>query len=414
MLVPRSPIVRSATGLLAALSLAPLAADTSVDTSVEFACLTPPPRIVPAGDPSPLALDGPTDDGSLVDVLVVFTPAAAVAATGAIEDQIQSWIDETNGFYLASGVAHRVRLVHAASIAYATTGNILTDVARLKAKNDGFLDSVHPLRDAVGADLVLLVVASGSAGVGYQMDVLSTSFEDCAFSTISLTEESRVFAHEAGHNMGLGHDHTLGAQAVVCDAFGYRNAAPEQFRTIMSSPPGEKINLFSSPALAAGGFPLGISGTGCPDDAADAVRALGETVPFVANFRVSTDGGSAFSDFGFAHAGSAGLPVLVGAGTLVPGFDLSVSLSSAAPSASALLLVAFGSTPVPFKGGTLAAFPFALALSLGTDAGGGFAVPFVWPEGIPAGTELVLQTAIADPGASKGVALSNAVLGTAR
>jgi len=410
MPLSRRPLPFQAAGLLAALLLA-LPPD---DARSEFTCLTPPVRIRTAAAPPALGPDGATDDGSLVDVLVVFTPAAATASTGPIQNQIQAWIDETNGFCLASGVAHRVRLVHSESINYTTTGNILTDIDRLRDKTDGFLDSVHPLRDIVDADLVFLVVATGSAGVGYQMDVLSTSFEDSAFSVITLTEESRVFAHEAGHNMGLGHDHTPGAQAVLCDAFGYRNAAPEQFRTIMSSPPGQKIDLFSSPALSAGGFPLGISGAGCPNDAADAVSALSETVPFVSNFRVSEDGGSAFEDLGFAHPGGSGPPVLLGQGTLVPGFDMSLTLSAAAPSSTALLFVAFGSTPVTFKGGTLAAFPFAITISLGTSPAGDLMLPFPWPVGIPEGTTTVFQFAIADAGASKGVALSNAVVGTAR
>ena len=44
-----------------------------------------------------------------------------------------------------------------------------------------------------------------------------------------------------------------------CCAFGYRTP-DDQWRTIMSHPPGEFVDLFSSPELEFGGWPLGVSG----------------------------------------------------------------------------------------------------------------------------------------------------------
>jgi uncharacterized delta-60 repeat protein len=120
---------------------------------------------------------------------------------------------------------------------------------------------------------------------------------------------------------------------------------------------------------------------------------------------------SAWTDLGAGLAGVAGVPALSGAGALAAGSAGSLSLESAAPSAPALLFVALASAPVPFKGGTLVAFPFVLAAPLGTDAGGALLLPFTWPAGVPAATSLWFQFAVQDAVALKGVALSNALKG---
>jgi len=87
---------------------------------------------------------------------------------------------------------------------------------------------------------------------------------------------------------------------------------------------------------------------------------------------------------------------------------LALSLASAAPLAPSLLCVAFGSSPVPFKGGTLAAWPVVALLPLPSDAGGGWLLPWAaWPAGVPAATELHVQVLVADATAPQGVSLSN-------
>lgn len=120
--------------------------------------------------------------------------------------------------------------------------------------------------------------------------------------------------------------------------------------------------------------------------------------------------GSPWTDLGFALPGAGGAPELAGSGTLVAGSAGALTLSDAAPLAPALLFLSLGSTPVPFKGGTLAAFPPLLQLPLGTDAGGALSLPWAaWPAGIAPGTALVFQCAVQDAGAVQGVALSNAL-----
>jgi hypothetical protein len=121
----------------------------------------------------------------------------------------------------------------------------------------------------------------------------------------------------------------------------------------------------------------------------------------------------AFSDLGSGLAGVSGFPQLTGSGNLAAGSPNSLSLTSAAPSAPALLFVSLTSTPVPFKGGTLVPFPFLLTVPLGTDGSGALLLPFTWPAGVPGDTSFYFQYAIQDAAAIKGAALSNAVKGVA-
>jgi hypothetical protein len=121
----------------------------------------------------------------------------------------------------------------------------------------------------------------------------------------------------------------------------------------------------------------------------------------------------AWTDLGFGLAGAGGVPALVGSGTLVPGSPGTLTLGGAAPSATAFLFLSFTNTPTPFKGGTLVPVPVALTIPMVTNIAGGIPLAWAsWPGGLPPGTTLYLQYAIADAGAPVGTALSNALKGT--
>src|SRR5437868_6105093 len=118
------------------------------------------------------------DDGSTIDLLVVYTPAARAQASpsntadsGPILAEIDLAVAVTNQAYENSGVIQRVRLVGAQEVAYTEVGgNLSTDLGRLSNKDpntgiaiapDGFLDNVQALRDSLGADVVSLWVVNG-------------------------------------------------------------------------------------------------------------------------------------------------------------------------------------------------------------------------------------------------------------
>lgn len=117
-----------------------------------------------------------------------------------------------------------------------------------------------------------------------------------------------------------------------------------------------------------------------------------------------------WTNLGFAKAGVLGSPSLVGDGCLAAGEQVSLSLSNATPSSTTVLFLGIGaSNPTPFFGGLLAPFPPVTTLVLPTNPAGEVNLSFTVPASIVPGINVLFQYAIADPSASLGVALSNAV-----
>ncbi len=119
-----------------------------------------------------------------------------------------------------------------------------------------------------------------------------------------------------------------------------------------------------------------------------------------------------WTDLGGGIAGVTGIPVLAGQGALSAGTPGDITLSSAAPSAPCLLFFSFLEVGVPFKGGTLSAYPPLATFLFSTNPAGSVTLPWsTWPAGLPAGLELFFQTAVADTTAVQNVALSNLLRG---
>ena len=214
------------------------------------------------------ALATSSDDGSIIDILVVYTAAARAAAGGtddAIRARIVLGVTETNTAYANSGVVQRLRLVGAEPIDYAEGGDIGLDLERVTGVDEGFMDGVHARRDQLGADLVSLIVEndSGSCGVAWLMQTPSVTFAPQAFSVTAYDciSPNYTFGHELGHNMGAAHapdDPNL--QPAYPYAYGYKDPA-SLFRTLMayncpiSSCP--RILYFSNPGVSYGGRATG-------------------------------------------------------------------------------------------------------------------------------------------------------------
>src|SRR4051794_1127155 len=111
------------------------------------------------------------DDASAIDVMVVYTPAAAAAAggTAAIEAMIANAVSVTNTAYGNSGVTQRLRLVHAELVAYTESGSLDTDLRNVTS-GVGALSGVAALRNTYQADIVSLFTQtpnSSVCGVGW-------------------------------------------------------------------------------------------------------------------------------------------------------------------------------------------------------------------------------------------------------
>lgn len=108
-------------------------------------------------------------------------------------------------------------------------------------------------------------------------------------------------------------------------------------------------------------------------------------------------------------AGSAGVPQLVGQGSLAAGTNSSLELTSARASAPTWMVAGLSALDAPFKGGTLVPDP-QLLVNLTTDGSGAASLPFVMSPGVPAGVQLFVQAWVVDPAAVAGFAASDGLV----
>ena len=274
------------------------------------------PREVPAPPASADVVAPPqADTASFIDVMVLYTPAAAnsVGGTSAINAMIANEISLTNTSYANSDVTQRLRLVHSAPISYSESGSFNTDLDNLTF-GVGALSGVAALRNTYQADVVTLMnytPATSVCGIAWIMTSPSSTFSERAYNVVDTRCAISIlgYSHELGHNMGLRHDWYLdNGTTPYSYAHGYVNAgtsASTRWRTPMAysgkcSDLGIScpvIPYWSNPLLTYNGAPLGVAGgtsTACtpgnlnnPLCDADEHRALNNTAFTIANFRQS-------------------------------------------------------------------------------------------------------------------------------
>ncbi|HKY44222.1 MAG TPA: M12 family metallo-peptidase [Pyrinomonadaceae bacterium] len=241
-----------------------------------------------------------TDPATEIDVLVLFTGTtrATAGGTAAMQATILLAMQQTNDSYSNSGINQRLRLAHMEEVNYTETGNSRTDVNRLQNPTDGFMDNAHTLRNAFGADLVMLLVEKlVECGEAFNMmTTVSNAFEKSAFAVVARDcATSRFsFGHELGHLMGARHD--WDADSANNSPFAFNHAFvrtnpsdsnTDPWRTIMGvngTPETMRIPFWSNPDINFAGDPTGVA-TGSRQ--ANNARTLNETAATVANFRCS-------------------------------------------------------------------------------------------------------------------------------
>lgn len=248
-----------------------------------------------------------------VDLLVVYTSTARArqGGTAAMNALIAMGVDLANQAYQNSRIAMRLRLVRAAEVAYAETGNMNTDLVRLQRTGDGFLDQVHTLRNQYMADLVALIVDNGGSycGIAYVMaNGPRASFAPWAFSVTDRDcVSNNTLTHELGHNMGDAHDRASGGTGVFPYSYGYRDTIGK-FRTIMAYPcptvSCPRVKYFSNPKILINGRPAGIDHRVNPSNSADNARSMNEVRNVIAAWRTGTATSAATSPSGSRDARS--------------------------------------------------------------------------------------------------------------
>jgi len=186
------------------------------------------------------------DDGSLLDVLVVWTHYAECGRSSLpkgcthttqtetnIKGTINLAIQESNTAFELSEVHTDLRLVHMYrdTEGFDESAGYSNALNKITGKTDGVMDSVHTEREKYKADVVVLIIQNsqycGVAWLGPSKDrMFSVTGWNCATGYYS-------FAHEIMHNLGCNHDRgTSSACSRTASNYGYRD--PDgQFRSIM-------------------------------------------------------------------------------------------------------------------------------------------------------------------------------------
>jgi len=270
----------------------------------------PVPVDLPADDLAQRPSIESVDDGSTIDVLVVYTAAAKTAAggtTSAINTLINLAVSETNTSYSNSGITQRLNLVYKGQVSYSEAGfNWPTTLIRLSGTADGFMDNVHSLRNMYKADEVVLIVANTTyCGMAYQMNSVLNAFKTKAFVLVSYDCATGyyTFGHELGHTMGARHDryvdNTMGSPYNYNHGYVHLGGtAANRWRTVMAyndkcavlGPYNcTRIMCWSNPNVNYNGA---ATGTAAYENNR---RTLNNTAYTVANFRASTGFNSQFT-----------------------------------------------------------------------------------------------------------------------
>jgi hypothetical protein len=248
------------------------------------------------------------DDGSQIDLMVVYSSAARTAwgDTALLESMIRASVSDLNTAFTNSGVSTQLRLVHLQEVPYTATIIPHELVEHLIDPADGVLDQVPLLRNTHKADLVHMVHMAEGCGDGTVLPGrdaagnVRTNFAAFSEEAYSVTHPSctRTYlqmGHAIGHNLGVQHalgdaEHDGGVKPYPY-SYGYKDPQ-NRFRDIMAEDcpapgPGGPVNgencprvlMYSTTTRTYNGMAIGVA------DQADAARSINNVRVIVANFR---------------------------------------------------------------------------------------------------------------------------------
>ncbi len=242
--------------------------------------------LLPARDA--FAQPGP-DDPAVIDVMVVYTPAAQQWAEGrgGIDNVINLAMMNAETALDNSDTGITLRLVHSAEVDYEESGDDALDLRNLTQGNIG---NVHEWRDENYADLVAMFqLMEDWGGLAWQLQHPG-GMPDWAFSITHVPQAAATytFIHELGHNMGAQHDvenaydvdgNLVGGLFEYSHGWRWEGADDQLYRSVMAYPPGMAVGHFSDPSIEHQGEATGDEG------AADNARTLREIKHVIAAYR---------------------------------------------------------------------------------------------------------------------------------
>ena len=232
-----------------------------------------------------------------IDVLALYTGAAASLYPGEVENRINHFFNTANHAWHDSAVYLSLRPVHFEQIGYAidsigaTSPHTLFE--ELLAGSTPAFAEVESLRHRYGADLVALFDSPrGGAlcglapigGFGAQGDFSDPLEKNFGYAWINIgCAEDLVLAHEFGHNMGLTHSHREDGFGGTFD-FATGHGVDGEFATVMATPEQfgvpQRTPVFSNPDLSCGAHACGRPPGEHDDEAgANAAAALNIVAP---------------------------------------------------------------------------------------------------------------------------------------
>ncbi|WP_456402818.1 PKD domain-containing protein [Persephonella sp.] len=271
---------------------------TGLNTPMFINDYIPTPAPTKTGDTSLKAQNSNLEDGSRIDVLILYTTALKNSKGSGLNAYLQSLVDIANQSFQNSNVNTRLNLVGSVEFNSIDENlDIYTALRDLRVNS-----AVLNLRSQYKADVVVLIrkYTSGNiCGVGYIINNLPSNFnqnlsyyinfyKDYAFSVVESGSSNgyycpdTTFTHEVGHNLGCHHErNNASGNGAFSYSYGYNK--PGVFGTIMSYA-GPTIHYFSNPNVTYNGYPVGIP-EGQPDSA-DNAKTINQTRIIVSNYIV--------------------------------------------------------------------------------------------------------------------------------
>ncbi|MEK8021789.1 MAG: Calx-beta domain-containing protein, partial [Candidatus Parabeggiatoa sp.] len=170
------------------------------------------------------------DDGSIIDVMVVYTENAKSVNTGSsIEELIRTVVGDVNKSYEDSGVTPRLtspNQVHIEKLSKTDYDESNRDLDTILDDLTNGIGDVHKWRDRYFADVVVLLVGDDPTGDGVakQMTGSDPNFENSAFAVVKVNSakggdtllKPYSFAHQLGHLMGCtDNNETIGGKKAI-------------------------------------------------------------------------------------------------------------------------------------------------------------------------------------------------------